>query len=179
MSGKQEIGAPSNAYHASGLGELGVYRFPSSWIRGRCWERIFCWEMEPRKGLFFSMRHSEGKEHSAAGHIGPGFLPLLLSRGRGPALCLGGQGSDHTPTRDFRKPACASPAPSGLSRLRPLSEIPGLFPSPRTLFEAQSLQSWPTLCDPMGCNVPGSSVHGIFQVRILGRVVMPSSRGSP
>ena len=120
-----------------------------------------------------------GKEHSAAGHIGPGFLPLLLSRGRGPALCLGGQGSDHTPTGDFRKPACASPAPSGLSRLRPLSEIPGLFPSPRTLFEAQSLQSWPTLCDPMGCNVPGSSVHGIFQVRILGRVVMPSSRGSP
>ena len=28
-------------------------------------------------------------------------------------------------------------------------------------------QSCPTLCDPMGCSLPGSSVHGIFQARIL------------
>ena len=28
-------------------------------------------------------------------------------------------------------------------------------------------QSWPTLCDPMDCSLPGSSVHGIFQARIL------------
>ena len=28
-------------------------------------------------------------------------------------------------------------------------------------------QSYPTLCDPMDCNPTGSSVHGIFQVRIL------------
>ena len=26
----------------------------------------------------------------------------------------------------------------------------------------QSLQSCPTLCDPMDCSLPGSSVHGIF-----------------
>lgn len=82
-SGRQEIGAPLNAHPASGLGELGVCRFPSSWIRGRCWERIFCWEMEPRKGLFFSMRHSEGKEHRVRGHMSPGFLPFFLRRGRG------------------------------------------------------------------------------------------------
>ena len=43
---------------------------------------------------------------------------------------------------------------------------------------AKSLQSCPTLCDPMDCNLPGSSVHGILQARILERVTMPSSRGS-
>ena len=43
---------------------------------------------------------------------------------------------------------------------------------------AQSLQSCPTLCDPMDCSPPGSSVHGILQVRILEWVAMPSSRGS-
>ena len=39
-------------------------------------------------------------------------------------------------------------------------------------------QSCPTLCDPMDCGPPGSSVHGILQARILERVAMPSSRGS-
>ena len=41
---------------------------------------------------------------------------------------------------------------------------------------AKSLQSCPTLFDPM--NPPGSSVHGILQARILEWVAMPSSRGS-
>ena len=35
-----------------------------------------------------------------------------------------------------------------------------------------------TLCNPMDCRQPGSSVHGIFLVRILEWVTMPSSRGS-
>ena len=35
-----------------------------------------------------------------------------------------------------------------------------------------------TLCDPMDCSQPGSSVHGIFQARILERVAISSSRGS-
>ena len=35
-----------------------------------------------------------------------------------------------------------------------------------------------TLRDPMNCNLPCSSVHGILQARILERVAMPSSRGS-
>ena len=42
---------------------------------------------------------------------------------------------------------------------------------------AKSLQSCPTLCNPMDCSPPGSSVHGILQARILERVAMPSSRG--
>ena len=39
-------------------------------------------------------------------------------------------------------------------------------------------RSCPTLCDPIDCSLPGSSVHGILQARILKWVVMPSSRGS-
>ena len=32
---------------------------------------------------------------------------------------------------------------------------------------AKSLQSCPTLCDPMDCSLPGSPIHGIFQGRVL------------
>ena len=39
-------------------------------------------------------------------------------------------------------------------------------------------QSCPTLCDPMDCNLPGSSVHGIFQKRILKWLATPFSKGS-
>ena len=39
-------------------------------------------------------------------------------------------------------------------------------------------QSCPTLCDPVDCSPPGSSVHGIFQARILEWVAISSSRGS-
>ena len=35
------------------------------------------------------------------------------------------------------------------------------------MMHAQLLQSCPTLCDPMDCSTPGSSVHGILQPRIL------------
>ena len=40
-------------------------------------------------------------------------------------------------------------------------------------------QSCLTLCDPMDCSPPGSSVCGILQARILEWVAMSSSRGSP
>ena len=43
---------------------------------------------------------------------------------------------------------------------------------------AESLQSCPTLCNTMNYSLSGFSVHGILQARILGWVVMPSSRGS-
>ena len=42
-----------------------------------------------------------------------------------------------------------------------------------TCVHAQSLQSSPTLCNPVDCSPPGSSIHGILQARILE----PSSRG--
>ena len=39
-------------------------------------------------------------------------------------------------------------------------------------------QSCLTLCHPMDCSLPGSSVHGILQARILEWVAFPISRGS-
>ena len=44
---------------------------------------------------------------------------------------------------------------------------------------AKSLQSCPTLCDPMDCRPPSSSLHGILQARILEWVAMPFSRDLP
>ena len=43
---------------------------------------------------------------------------------------------------------------------------------------AKSPQSCLTLCDPMDCSPPDSSVHGILQARILEGIAVPSSRGS-
>ena len=34
--------------------------------------------------------------------------------------------------------------------------------------ESEVAQLCPTLSDPMDCSLPGSSVHGIFQARVLG-----------
>ena len=42
--------------------------------------------------------------------------------------------------------------------------------------ESQVTQLCPTLCDPMNCSLPGSSVHGIFQARILEWVAISFSR---
>ena len=33
--------------------------------------------------------------------------------------------------------------------------------------ESEVAQSYPTLSDPMDCSLPGSSIHGIFQARVL------------
>ena len=33
--------------------------------------------------------------------------------------------------------------------------------------ESEVAQLCPTLCDPMDCSLPGSSIHGIFQARVL------------
>ena len=42
----------------------------------------------------------------------------------------------------------------------------------------KSLQSHPTLCNPVDCSLPGSSVHGILQVRILEWAISFSRRSS-
>ena len=44
--------------------------------------------------------------------------------------------------------------------------------------ESEVAQSCLPLCDPMDCSLPGTSVHGIFQARILGWVAISFSRGS-
>ena len=42
--------------------------------------------------------------------------------------------------------------------------------------ESEVAQSCPTLSDPMDCSLPGSSVHGIFQARVLEWVAIAFSR---
>jgi len=44
--------------------------------------------------------------------------------------------------------------------------------------ESAVAQLCPTLCDPMDCSPPGSSVHGILQARIVEWVAISFSRGS-
>ena len=41
------------------------------------------------------------------------------------------------------------------------------------------VQSCPTLCNPMDCSMPGSSVHGLSQARILEWIARSFSRGFP
>ena len=43
---------------------------------------------------------------------------------------------------------------------------------------AKSLQSYPTVCDPIDCSPPGSSLLGILQVGILDWVAISFSKGS-
>ena len=44
--------------------------------------------------------------------------------------------------------------------------------------ESEVAQSCPTLCDPMDCSLPDSSVHGLLQARILEWVAISFSRES-
>ena len=45
--------------------------------------------------------------------------------------------------------------------------------------ESEVAQSCPTLSDPMDCSPPGSSMHGIFQARVLewGAIAFSAKRG--
>ena len=47
------------------------------------------------------------------------------------------------------------------------------------MIHAKSLQSCPALCDHMDCSLPGSSLHGILQARILEWVAMSSLGNLP
>ena len=62
--------------------------------------------------------------------------------------------------------------PSGIKIIWELASVP-MKPAAVLCLVAQSS---PSLCDPLDCGTPGSSVHGILQVRILEWVPMPSSR---
>ena len=58
-----------------------------------------------------------------------------------------------------------APPSLGFSRQEHWSGLP--FPSPVHESESEVAQSCLTLRDPMDCSLPGSSVHGIFQARVV------------
>ena len=72
------------------------------------------------------------------------------------------------------------PFSRGLSQPRGQTQVSlvagGFFTSQATVLVLVA-QSCPTLCDPMDCSPPGSSVHEIFQARILEWVAISFCRG--
>ena len=81
-------------------------------------------------------------------------LLLLLSRFSRVRLC----GTPETAAHQ-------APPSLGFSRQEHWSGLP--FPSPMYESESEVTQSCLTLSDPMDCSLLGSSVHGIFQARVL------------
>ena len=67
-----------------------------------------------------------------------------------------------------------APQSLGFSRQEHWSGLP--LPSPMDESKSEVAQSCLTLSDPMDCSLPGSSVHGIFQARVLewGAIVFPA-----
>ena len=63
--------------------------------------------------------------------------------------------------------AFQAPPSMGFSRQEYWSGVPLPSPKYRSAAAAKSLQSCPTLCDPMDCSLPGYSIHGILQARTL------------
>ena len=61
----------------------------------------------------------------------------------------------------------------------PTLQVFGLFlPLLKVKVKVLVAQSCPSLCDPMDCSPPGSSVHGVLQVSILEWAAISFSRGS-
>ena len=89
------------------------------------------------------------------------------------------------------RPPCPSPTPGVYSNSCPSSRCTSLYLILKSVYpygsaqfhnrmlgacmHAKSLQSCPTLCDPMDSSPPGSSVHRILQARILEYVAISFS----
>ena len=90
-------------------------------------------------------------------------LLLLLSRFSCVRFCATPQTAAHQ-----------APLSLGFSKQEHWSGLP--FPSPVHESEKSEVaQSCPTLCNSMDCSLPGSSVHGIFQARVLEWVAIAFS----
>ena len=68
--------------------------------------------------------------------------------------------------------------PANAGDIRDVGSIPVSETSPGGKSKVLVAQSCPTLCNPTDCSPPGSSVHGILQVRILEWVAIYFFRGS-
>ena len=89
-------------------------------------------------------------------------LLLLLSPFSSVRLCVTPEVAAHQ-----------APPSLGFSRQEHWSGLP--FPSPMRESESEVAQSCPTPRDPVDCSLPGSSIHGIFQARVLEWVAIAFS----
>ena len=106
------------------------------------------WKWED--GKIYSMQM--GSKRKRVGILISDMLLLLLSRFSRVQLCATPETAAHQ----------ASPS-LGFSRQEHWSGLP--FPSP--MRESEVTQLCPTLSNPMDCSPPASSIHGIFQARVL------------
>ena len=90
-------------------------------------------------------------------------LLLLLSRFSRVRLCATPETAAHQ-----------APPSLGFSKQEHWSGLP--CPSPMHESESEVAQSCPTLSDPMDCSPTGSSIHGIFQARVLDGGAIAFSR---
>ena len=65
-----------------------------------------------------------------------------------------------------------------VSRVRLASGVEPGWHRRKGKVKSEVAQSCLTLCDPMDCSLPGSSVHGIFQATVLEWIAISFSRGS-
>ena len=104
----------------------------------------------------------------------PGDLPNPRIEPGSPALQ-----ADSLPTELWRKPSAYNSVTLPLAKMKPtgsrLSTTDWDMWHSSLCSVAQSCQ---TVCDPMDCILPGSSVHRILQARILEWVAISFSRGS-
>ena len=87
-----------------------------------------------------------------------------------------GVGWSRPPSGDLPDPEIKPALAGGFFTASTIGEAPGGL-----MCETESsevAQSCLTLCDPVDCSPPGSSVHGILQARILEWVAVSFSRGS-
>ena len=68
-----------------------------------------------------------------------------------------------------------APPSLGFSRQEHWSGLPFPFQCMKVKSESEVAQLCPTLCDPMDCSLPGSSIHGSFQARVLEGVAIAFS----
>ena len=81
---------------------------------------------------------------------------LLLSRFSRVRLCATPETAAHQ-----------APLSLGFSRQEHWSGLPLPSPMMKVKSESEVAQSRPTPRDPTDCSLPGSSIHGIFQARVL------------
>ena len=128
---------------------------------GRVWNFVFKLPSTPRT-MEVLLHYLLAQELMIRSQMLVYYCSLLLSHFSHVRLCATPQTAAHQ-----------APPSLGFSRQKHWSGPP--FPSPMHESEKSEVaQSCLTLSDPMVCSLPGSSVHGIFQARVLEWVPLPS-----
>ena len=77
---------------------------------------------------------------------------------------------------DVQTSSSHSSSPQSCSSSSSLLHLSPFHPDYSQVSESAVTQSYLTLCDPMDCSPPGSSIHGILQARILEWVAISFSK---